>query len=207
MRRTATLRHYARGFTYLGILMLLAVVTLVGAAGLQLGLVSHRRAAEQALLETGAAFGAALRSYARVTPQGQSDAPRTLQNLLKDPRFPGTVRHLRKIFVDPMTGKDDWGLIQDEQGDGIVGVYSLAKAKPIKQAGFDGRFTDFDGKLAYADWKFTRPEEPDVHGTGLSKGLVSGGVLRGDGREVREAGPNPPLFDNSPNFISPWALR
>ena len=162
-----------RGFTYLGTLLLLAVITLVGVAGLKLGAVSQRRINEQALLDTGAAFGAALGSYARATPRGQSDAPTTLQDLLKDPRFPGTVRHLRKVFIDPMTGTDDWGLVREEDGDGILGVYSRAKGRPIKLAGFDSRFVDFDGKQSYRDWQFSRPPESLTNPNGLRKGLIS----------------------------------
>jgi len=33
-----------------------------------------------------------------------------LEELLEDPRFPNTVRHLRKPFADPMTGQAEWGL-------------------------------------------------------------------------------------------------
>lgn len=204
---TTQSRPGARGFTFLGILMLLAVVTLVGAAGLQWGAVSHRRAAEQALLDTGAAFGAALRSYARVTPRGQSDAPMTLQDLLKDPRFPTTVRHLRRVFVDPMTGKDDWGLVRNEQGNGIVGVYSLAKGQPIKLANFDSRFGDFNGKLAYREWRFLGSVESEANGVGLSKGLVSGGVLSGGGSAPIGGSQTGSVFISDPHSVSSQGLR
>ena len=208
MRRSATPRIHSAGFTYLGLLMLLAVIALVGAAGVKLGVLSHRRVAEQALLETGAAFGAALRSYARATPRGQSEAPRTLQDLLKDPRFPGVVRHLRRIFADPLTGKEEWGLVQGDQDEGIVAVYSLSQGRPIKLANFDARFIDFEGKRSYSEWKFTRPEEPDPKGSGLAKGLISGAVLRGDGGG---GAPTAPLTDPgaglSPGLISPQGLR
>ena len=212
MRRSATPRIHSAGFTYLGLLMLLAVIALVGAAGVKLGVLSHRRVAEQALLETGAAFGAALRSYARATPRGQSEAPRTLQDLLKDPRFPGVVRHLRRIFADPLTGKEEWGLVQGDQDEGIVAVYSLSQGRPIKLANFDARFIDFEGKRSYSEWKFTRPEEPDPKGSGLAKGLISGAVLRGDGGGGGGGGaPTAPLTDPgaglSPGLISPQGLR
>ena len=195
------------GFTYLGLLVLVAILALVSVAALKLGAVSQRRLNEQALLETGAAFAAALRSYARATPRGQADAPTTLQDLLKDPRFPGTVRHLRKIFIDPLTGNDEWGLVRDPDGDGIVGVYSLFKGRPIKLANFDDRFADFEGKLDYSEWRFTRPNEPDPNGDSLRKGLVSGAVLGGDeGRSPAAPEPEPAL-GQPPNAISSGGLR
>lgn len=180
--RSRSARPAARGFSYLAILILLAVLQLVSAAALKHGAIDHRRAAEQALLETGAAFSAALRSYARVTPPGQSTAPGSLKDLLKDPRFPGTVRHLRRIYLDPLTGTDQWGLVRegDEVDDGIVAVFSRASGRPIKVANFDGRFIDFDRQRAYSDWKFVRPPEPGAPGTELRNGLISAGVLRGD---------------------------
>ena len=57
-------RRTAPGFTYLGMLILLAVLGLVGAAGLKMGTLMQRAAAEQELLEIGAQFSEALRSYA-----------------------------------------------------------------------------------------------------------------------------------------------
>lgn len=187
--RSRSTRPAVRGFSYLALLILLAVLQLVGVAALKHGAIDHRRAAEQALLETGAAFSAALRSYARITPLGQSTAPGSLNDLLKDPRFAGTVRHLRRIYRDPLTGTDQWGLVHegDEVDDGIVAVFSRASGRPIKVANFDGRFIDFDRQRAYSAWKFVRPPEPGAPGTELRNGLISAGVLRGEDDAVPSA--------------------
>ena len=85
-----------RGFTYLGLIILVAIIGLVGAAGLKASSLLRRAAAEEELLETGAAFSDALASYAAVTPPGQPPQPPTLQELLRDPRSPTVRRHLRK---------------------------------------------------------------------------------------------------------------
>ncbi|MBC7729763.1 MAG: type II secretion system protein [Microbacteriaceae bacterium] len=190
LRRSQSRPAAAGGFSYLAVLLLLALVSLVSAATLRQGALEHRRVAEHALLETGAAFSAALRSYARATPPGQPTAPPSLQHLLKDPRFAAPVRHLRRIYLDPLTGTDQWGLVRDgeDEDDGIVAVFSRATGRPIKVANFDARFSDFDRQRAYSDWKFVRPVEPGGPGTVLRKGLVSGGVLRGDDA----AAPAPP---------------
>jgi type II secretory pathway pseudopilin PulG len=143
------------GFTYLSLVMLLAIMGLVGAAALKVEALLARAAAEQELLEIGAAFSAALDSYAAATPQGKPTQPPTLQDLLKDNRFPTIRRHLRKVFVDPISGKAEWGITYVGDKVGIIGIYSLSQAQPLKLANFDARFQNFDNKTHYADWKFT----------------------------------------------------
>jgi type II secretory pathway pseudopilin PulG len=148
-------RRRQSGFTYLSLVILLAIMGLVGAAALKVDALLARAAAEQELLETGAAFSAALDSYAAATPQGKPTQPPTLQDLLKDNRFPTIRRHLRKVFVDPISGKAEWGITYVGDKVGIIGIYSLSQAQPLKLANFDERFQNFENKTHYADWKFT----------------------------------------------------
>ena len=143
------------GFTYVGLVFFVAILGLVGAATLKVDTLLRRAAAEQDLLEIGAEFSEALRSYAAATPRGYPTAPPTLQELLKDPRFPGTRRHLRKIFVDPITGKDEWGIVYQGDKIGVLAVYSLSQAQPLKVANFDARFLNFENKEHLSEWKFT----------------------------------------------------
>jgi type II secretory pathway pseudopilin PulG len=143
-----------RGFTYLGLIILLAIMALVAAAGLKMGTLLQRAAAEEELLEIGAQFSEALRSYAAATPPGKPTQPPTLQDLLKDPRFPNPRRHLRKIFVDPVTGKAEWGVIWLGDKIGVLGVYSLSEARPLKVANFDIRFLNMENREKISDWKF-----------------------------------------------------
>ncbi len=145
----------APGFTYLGLIILLAVMGLVAAAGIKMGTVMQRAAAEEELLEIGAQFSQALRSYAAATPKGQAAQPPTLQELLKDPRFPNPRRHLRKIFIDPVTGSDRWGVTYLGGERGVVAVYSLSDKRPLKVANFDARFQNFENKEKLSEWKFT----------------------------------------------------
>jgi hypothetical protein len=79
--------------------------------------------------------------------------PDSLERLLSDDRFPIVKRHLRKIFLDPMTGKAEWGLIR-KPGFGIVGVHSLSAQKPFKRANFHERYAVFAGAMSYQDWEF-----------------------------------------------------
>lgn len=143
------------GFTYVGMVFFVAMLGLVGAATVKVDSLLRRAAAEEELLEIGAQFGEALRSYAAATPRGYPSAPPTLQDLLKDPRFPGTRRHLRKIFVDPVTGRDEWGIVYQGDKVGVLAVYSLSQAQPLKVANFDARFLNFENKEHLSEWKFT----------------------------------------------------
>jgi hypothetical protein len=61
------------------------------------------------------------------------------------------VRHLRRIFVDPMTRRAEWGLLRQPDG-GIRGVYSLSTGRPFRTDDLPGGLT---AGATYADWKFT----------------------------------------------------
>jgi type II secretory pathway pseudopilin PulG len=144
-----------QGFTYLGLIILITIIGLVGALTLRADALLRRAAAEEELLEIGAEFGAALQSYAAATPGGQPALPPGLEQLLRDPRFPVPRRHLRKIFVDPMTGRAEWGIVHATGDKGVLAVYSLSRARPLKIANFDARFANFGDKKRISDWKFT----------------------------------------------------
>ncbi|NML62117.1 type II secretion system protein [Massilia sp. RP-1-19] len=182
------------GFTYIGLIVLLAILGLVGAAGMKTGSLMQRAAAEEELLEIGAAFSDALRSYAAATPQGQPQQPPNLEALLKDPRFPGVRRHLRRIFVDPLTGKAEWGVVTAGDKAFVTGMYSLSPAKPLKVGNFDARFLNFDNKERISDWKFTAAGQGVVilNATGSAPPVPAGpGAPPASGAEPPEAPPAP----------------
>jgi len=159
------LRQVESGFAYVLLLLGIAVLALGASAALQLGAQAGRRDAERALLSVGAEYERALYSYAGMTvPAGHhasagalvARGPRTLEELLKDPRVPGIRRHLRRLHADPLTGRADWGVVRDPAGF-IVGVYSLSDGRPIKQLGFDARHAHFEEAPSYAKWVFGLP--------------------------------------------------
>lgn len=144
-------RHQG-GFTYLLLLASIAIIAMAAAYSVQIGSELSRKSAEQALLFVGSEFERAFRSYALQSSQG----PRTLEELLKDPRTPGTRRHLRQIYADPLTGQPNWGLVTDQAGF-LTGVYSLAKGQPIQQTGFKPHRTHFENAESYSAWVFGLP--------------------------------------------------
>ena len=119
-------RRAQGGFTYVGLLLLLAVLALASLLTSEVAATATRRAQERELDGIGREFADALRAYARVTPAGASARPMRLDDLLKDPRVFVTRRFLRRIYVDPLTGRAEWGTMV-APGGGIVAVYSLAK--------------------------------------------------------------------------------
>jgi len=140
----------SRGFTYMAVLFLAAIM----AGGLALtGDVWHTstmREKEAELLFVGNQYRRAIQRYYLTGPQRQY--PRSLEDLLKDPRQPATVRYLRKLYPDPITG-NEWVLVKAPDG-GILGVHSASEEKPFKTGNFKLRDRSFDGVGKYSDWKF-----------------------------------------------------
>lgn len=143
------------GFTYIGILIAVAIV---GVALATTGVVWHtaqKRERERQLLFVGDQFRKAIGRYynvgAGVGAAGQY--PRRLSDLVRDPRLLGVARYIRKIYYDPITGTRKWGLIKSARG-GILGVYSLSEEHPIKQTNFSAVDRDFEGKTKYSQWVF-----------------------------------------------------
>jgi type II secretory pathway pseudopilin PulG len=142
-----------RGFTYIGVLVLVALVGIGLAAAGQVWHTAAKREKERELLFIGQEFRLALYRYAKHTPGKEKRAPMSLEELLQDPRYPGIQRYLRKIYVDPMTGGTDWGLIKGAAGE-IHGVHSLSTDEPLKKANFALADRRFEGAKKYSDWVF-----------------------------------------------------
>lgn len=143
----------SHGFAYL--VMLFAVAT-TGALLALGGIVWHQQAQrdrERDLLLIGNEFRNAIGRYYERSPGAVKRYPDKLEELLRDDRYVFTQRHLRRIYLDPITGKNEWGLIVAPTG-GIMGVYSFSDGKPVKIAQFDQADNAFEGKLRYSDWKF-----------------------------------------------------
>ena len=148
------------GFSYLWVLMLVAFM------GIGLGIASEtyvigaKRERERELLVIGRAFQEAIARYHALRPESGVQAyPSSLEDLLLDQRVPGTLRHLRKIYRDPMTGKAQWGLIK--LGDRIVGVHSLSSEPVLKRDGFEVGQSSLANKETYEQWEFVVTEDKD----------------------------------------------
>jgi len=152
MVKHARTRLRQAGFTYLTVMFIVAI--LMGGLAIlgETWETSARREKEVELLFIGNQYRRAIGLYYLSTPGVVKAYPRTIEDLLKDPRQPGTVRHLRKLFPDPITGKP-FVVIKGADG-GVQGVNSPSDDAPLKVANFRVRDATFEGAQKYSDWKF-----------------------------------------------------
>jgi len=149
--------HSCEGFTYIGLLLCIAILGLSLSA---VGICMHyqvRSEKEKQLLFVGGQFRSAITSYYDNSPNAVKTYPLTLQDLLLDKRFPKIKRHLRRIYLDPITGKADWCYVR-QQGH-IVGVYSPSELTPFKKSFLNILDSKFSGAKSYKDWIFGNTQE------------------------------------------------
>lgn len=165
------------GFTLMGLLFLVAILG-VGLAALgKVWETAARRDREAELLFVGDQYRRALESYHRATPGQEKHYPRDLKELLLDPRFPNTVRHLRRLYRDPVGHGGEWGLVRE--GGEITGIHSLSTDTPLKTAGFNRPYDVFAGTTAYRDWVFLPAKDTTTPSREQPKGDSQGGAAVG----------------------------
>jgi type II secretory pathway pseudopilin PulG len=147
------LRRRQAGALLLAMLLFILVSSLAASSLFVSQGTQARREKEEQLLFVGDQFRKALVSYYNtVPPGGGRSLPRSLDDLLADHRFPTPVQHLRRLYLDPMTGKADWRLVV-ENGQ-VLGVASASTLAPIKTSGFARPYEGFGGARTYSDWVF-----------------------------------------------------
>jgi len=137
------------GFTYIGLLILVAAMGLALTVVAQVWQTLQLRDKEEELLFVGAEIRSAIGRFIASTGR----YPQSLEDLLKDPAYPGVRRSLRKIYRDPMTGRPDWVLVKPD-GNTVLGVHSMSDAQPLKQSGFSLANQGFEAKEQYSEWVF-----------------------------------------------------
>jgi type II secretory pathway pseudopilin PulG len=141
------------GFTYLTALFVVAL--LLGGLALtgEMWETAAKREKEAELLFIGQQYRRAIGLYYDATPGSVKRYPRSLEELVKDPRHARTERYLRRFYPDPITGRNEWGFVKAPDG-GIQGVHSLSQKTPVKRAGFLAGDAGFERAQKYADWLF-----------------------------------------------------
>ena len=158
----------SRGFTYLGVLFIVSLLAITAAAASVVWATAQQREREVELVFIGRQFTAAIERYRAQSVAPALDAgasptvnpaalyPRRLDELLRDDRALTPQHHLRRLFVDPMTGQPQWGLIRLPDG-GIVGVHSLSERKPYPRTIVLAGFSAPTAATSYRDWRFIAP--------------------------------------------------
>jgi type II secretory pathway pseudopilin PulG len=147
------IRNGHRGFTYLAVLILLVLLTgALAAAGTRWATVDQRNR-ETALLQEGAAVRAAIGMYYENTPGTVKRYPPTLQALLRDTRFLGMRRYLRRVPSDPMTRQAPFVLMAAPDG-GVMGIHSRSDKAPFKSGNFSRLDASFSGASHFSEWQF-----------------------------------------------------
>jgi type II secretory pathway pseudopilin PulG len=162
------------GFTYVALLLSVAIIGIGLAATGQVWSGVGQRDKERELLFVGHEIRNAIKAYAQATPGPVPRYPAKLEDLLQDNRYPGVKRYLRRVYVDPMTGKPEWGIVQ-APGGGIQGVYSLSTAKPMKTGNFDYDDRSFEAAPTYAEWRFSYEPAPAQPAAAPSPAPAQGG--------------------------------
>lgn len=141
-----------QGVMLLALLIFFAILGLVATKTAEVWSTTLTREREQQLLFAGEQYRAAIERYYYATPGPNKMLPATLDELIKDDRFPVQQHHLRQLYPDPFQEGESWGLLK--QGTRIVGVYSLSDQKPMKKSGFSARYTAFSAAQSYRGWRF-----------------------------------------------------
>lgn len=136
--------------------MVVIMGIMLGAVGQSWRTVMKREREEELFFRAGQIREAIIRwnNPKRAGVQHYKTPLRDLKDLLKDPRSMAKVRYLRRLYTDPITGKE-WKVIQDPGGVlGIIGVASTSDEEPLRKGGFPEEYAEFEGKTKYSEWEF-----------------------------------------------------
>ena len=139
------------GFTYLFVLMLIALMGLGLAAAGTLWRTEAQRERELELLFVGTQYRQAIKSYYELDPN-QPRLPQRIDELLEDTRRAEPVRHLRRAWPDPFGGP--MRILRTEDGRGIIGVASASTLSPFRRSGFAAEEASFENAASYGEWRF-----------------------------------------------------
>jgi type II secretory pathway pseudopilin PulG len=121
-----------RGFTYLGVLLAIALLGIGMTAASEVWVTTARRQRMEQLGWVGQQYVQAIGSYYESSPGRVKAYPKTLEELLEDKRYAFVRRHLRQVYVNPFSGAVDWELIRAPDG-GIRGIVPAGPKEGAKE--------------------------------------------------------------------------
>lgn len=142
-----------RGFTLVAVLVLLALAMLGLSMAGPMWSQQVQRERERDLVRIGGLYAQALARYRAASPGSAKLYPQQLDELARDGRYVGTLRHLRRLYPDPLLPGQPWAVIRNSDGR-IIGVRSNSLAQPLGQGIVDERGRQLPAVRRYADWQF-----------------------------------------------------
>jgi type II secretory pathway pseudopilin PulG len=110
------------GFTYLGVLLAIALIGLGTTAAAEVWSKHASRERLARMDAIGAEYIAAIAAYRDGTPGIVVHSfPPSFAALVRDPRFVTVRRYLRREYPNPFSGKADWEIVPAPDG-GILGI-------------------------------------------------------------------------------------
>lgn len=155
-----------RGFTYIMLLAIVATTSVLAGVTTKITSTYIQRDTETELIFRGLQYRQAIKSYYHAAVPNAF--PRSLDELIKDPRFIYRV-HLKRLYLDPFTNSNHWSLLTNTEGE-IIGVSSTSSRKSLKSSGFPKGIIISEGGTTYQAWKFvyTPPTPlPTTYQTGI----------------------------------------
>jgi len=146
-------RRAQAGFSYVAVLAMVALMGIGLAAVGPLWAEESRREREDDLLRVGQLYADAIARYYKASPGSAKRFPPSLELLLMDTRFVGTMRHLRTLYADPVGAGRPWGLVRTSDG-GIRGVFSRSEAVPLRTVPVDLGTLTLAPAARYSEWQF-----------------------------------------------------
>lgn len=165
-----------RGFSYLLLLFAVAALGIASAGSAVMWSTLTQSERERELLFIGGEFARALQRYHDASPVEPKRYPASLQELVEDKRQPTPVRHLRKIYFDPMTRSQDWGLVM--AGGQIRAIYS--KSEKIARIRVLPAWVDATGKSPAGALKSLPTGSPSAFATAPPPRVASDEVRYAD---------------------------
>jgi hypothetical protein len=168
----------AGGFAYIALLIMLVGIALTALSVAETSRHVRQREAEAQLLFAGRQYREAIERFTNRDVGALRGPPRRLEDLLEDTRGPVVQRHIRRLYIDPLSGRADWALLRDARG-GLIGVHSRSLRVPLRRTGFERQEADFSRARNYSEWRFT--VRPATGSTGASNppGIAPGALPSG----------------------------
>lgn len=152
-------RPSSRGFTYVWMLAALALLSIGLAAVGERWADQAKRERERELVRVGVIYAQAIARYYAVSPGSLRHYPPALKDLTEDSRMVGTVRHIRRLYADPLDPARAWGILRAPDG-GVLGIYSQSDDQPLHTALLDIGVAVLPPAGRYSDWKFAPKVSP-----------------------------------------------